>query len=67
MAIKHWPKIFIFALLTISAADLAPAQTKRPDFNRPQTYDVQHYTLRTSFDRPKMRVIGDTTIQLKPL
>ncbi|MFL6468752.1 MAG: M1 family metallopeptidase [Pyrinomonadaceae bacterium] len=39
----------------------------RPDFNRKQTYDVQHYLIRTNFDRPKFEVIGDTTITLKPL
>ena len=67
MAIKHWPKIFILTFFIFSAGTLAPAQTARPDFNRPQTYDVQHYLLRTNFDRPKRRVIGDATVQLKPL
>lgn len=43
------------------------AQTPRPDFNRSQTYDVQHYTLRVKFDRPAKRVIGDATVTLKPL
>lgn len=55
----------IFAIL-IAAFSLS-AQAKRPDFNRPQTYDVQHYVIRTSFDRAKSRVEGDTTVLLRPL
>ena len=43
------------------------AQTPLPDFNRTSNYDVQHYSLRVSFDRPKKKVIGDTTVELKPL
>lgn len=38
-----------------------------PDFNRSSTYDVQHYIIRVSFNRARKRVIGDTTIRLKPL
>jgi aminopeptidase N len=34
---------------------------------RTRTYDVQHYIIRTKFDRPEKMVIGDTTVQLKPL
>ncbi len=51
-------------LLTFHAAQ---AQTARPDFNRPSDYDVQHYVLRVSFDRAGKKVIGDTTVRLKPL
>ncbi len=43
------------------------AQTVRPDFDRKGDYDVQHYVLRVSFDRPAQKVIGDTTVRLKPL
>ncbi len=43
------------------------AQPARPDFNRTSDYDVQHYILRVSFDRAKKKVIGDTTVRLKPL
>jgi aminopeptidase N len=32
-----------------------------------RTYDVQHYTISTRFDVPNKRVIGDETIELKPL
>src|SRR5436190_9893915 len=60
---RIWAALFFAALFfTVSAS----AQV-RPDFNRKQTYDVQHYLIRTSFDRTKFEVIGDTTIMLKPL
>ena len=49
-------------LLTLPAI----AQTARPDFNRANDYDVQHYILRISFNRPAKKVIGDTTVRLKP-
>ena len=62
---KH---ILLFAGLLFSiSAPPAVAQTKRPDFNRPQTFDVQHYIIRASFDRSKKKVFGDTTVSLKPL
>jgi aminopeptidase N len=35
--------------------------------NRARTFDVQHYTIRTSFDRAAKTVTGDTTIHLAPL
>ena len=59
--------LFAFFLATaLSAASFGqPAGT--PDLNRPRTYDVQHYVLRVSFDIPKKTVIGDTTVQLRPL
>jgi aminopeptidase N len=44
----------------------ASSQT-RPDFNRKQAYDVQHYLIRTSFDRALFKVNGDTTVTFKPL
>lgn len=60
------------ALLSIAAAIFftctAWAQpAARPNFNRPQTYDVQHYVIRASFDRGARKVKGDTTVVLKPL
>jgi len=36
-------------------------------FDRPRVYDVQHYTIRLSFDRAKKIVYGDTTVDLTPL
>ncbi|HEX8249038.1 MAG TPA: M1 family metallopeptidase, partial [Pyrinomonadaceae bacterium] len=41
------------------------AQTK--NFNRARTFDVQHYTIRTAFERSTKTVFGDTSIRLKPL
>jgi len=55
-----------FAMLLLIIATGA-AQRPLPNFNRVQTFDVQHYALRMSFDRPNKKVIGDTIIRLKPL
>ena len=41
------------------------AQAK--SYNRARSYDVQHYTIRLSFDPATKTVFGDTTVQLKPL
>ncbi len=57
----------ISAVIVLIAAFSASAQIKRPDFNRTQTFDVQHYVLRASFDRAKKRVDGETTVILRPL
>ncbi|MEP6924879.1 MAG: M1 family aminopeptidase [Pyrinomonadaceae bacterium] len=35
--------------------------------NRERSFDVQHYIIRTSFDRPSKTVNGDTTVRLGPL
>jgi aminopeptidase N len=43
------------------------AQLPRRNFDRPRFYDAEHYILRVSFDRKARKVIGDTTIRLKPL
>ncbi len=57
-----------FTLFLVFAFSLTvAAQTSRPNFNRPQTYDVEHYILRVSFDRGLKKVLGDTTIRLRPL
>lgn len=58
---------FFSAATLFIAAFSALAQTPRPDFNRPQTFDAQHYLLRVSFDREKKQVRGETTVMLKPL
>jgi aminopeptidase N len=62
---------FVLTLLLLTAPlfafSSADAQTQRRNFNRPQTYDVEHYVIRASFDRPAKKVIGDTTIRFKPL
>ena len=54
-------------LIFFLCATAALPQALRPDFNRVQTYDVQHYRLQIGFDRAKKEVIGDTTVSLKPL
>jgi aminopeptidase N len=59
--------VLISAAVLSIAAFSAPAQTARPDFNRAQVYDVQHYTIRTSFDRTTRKVFGDTTVTLRPI
>jgi len=55
------------ATILLIAAFSAFAQTNRPDFNRPQTFDAQHYIIRASFDRSNKGVYGDATVSLKPL
>ncbi len=58
--------IILFSLLALFAT--APrAQVPRPDFNRVRTIDVENYTIRTSFDRRKKVVFGDTTVTFRPL
>lgn len=50
------------------AASPPRRQMRGTEHTRPQrTYDVQHYTIRTSFDVPTKTVYGDTTVTLKPL
>ena len=55
------------AIILLAAVFAIGQPGKRPDFNRTSTYDVQHYTIRASFDRTKKQVFGDTTVSLKPL
>lgn len=52
--------LFLYSQTPISAGGQTP-------FDRPRTYDVQHYTLRVRFDRAKKIVYGDTTVSLTPL
>lgn len=61
-------RIFMATAIIAIAASFASAQPiGRPNFNRPQTFDAQHYVLRASFDRVNKKVIGDTSVVLKPL
>ena len=55
------------AATLVVAAISVHSQSARPDFNRVQTFDAQHYAIRVSFDRTKKKVFGDTTVSLKPL
>lgn len=63
-------KFFRFAYLVIV---LFPglygiyAQAPASRFDRTQTYDVQHYIIRLSFDRKNQKIFGDTTVRLKPI
>jgi aminopeptidase N len=54
-----------FLFLLFVTVDLA--QTRQPNYTRVRTYDVQNYSIRIRFDRSSKTVLGDTTIQLKPL
>lgn len=67
MIVKRYTLTTAAVIVVLAAAIFSNGQTARPDFNRAQTYDVQHYTIRVSFDRPAKKVIGDTTVQVKPL
>lgn len=57
----------LWLILLFVVSGPVAAQMPRRDFNRPQTYDVEHYVIRASFDRTAKKVIGDTSIRLKPL
>lgn len=54
-------------LIALLAAIPALSQVPKPDFNRVRTIDVENYTIRTSFDRRKKTVNGDTTVTFRPL
>jgi aminopeptidase N len=58
-------KLYLPAFLVLVFVLPQFAQTK--NFNRVRAYDVEHYTIRTGFDRATKTVFGDTTIRLKPL
>ena len=60
-------KLLIFVLLSVSGFQSGIAQTDNQNFNRKRTFDVQHYLIRTSFDRQENQIFGETTIALKPL
>jgi aminopeptidase N len=55
------------AVIITIAAFYSHAQPARADFNRPQTFDAQHYRLSVSFDRAKKLVRADTVVTLQPL
>jgi len=57
--------LFTFLFLLFSISTFAQNTTK--NFNRPRTFNAQHYILRINFDRANKTVFGDTTVQLKPL
>jgi len=59
---------FITSVLILASASVPSyGQKSRANFNRPQTFDAQNYTIRASFDASQKKVFGDTTVSLKPL
>lgn len=67
MNFKALPKLFLFVCLAISLIHSTFAQSAKSNFNRTRTFDVQHYLIRTVFDRKARTISGDTTVSLKPL
>ena len=67
MRSRHFVLASLSVFLLLITSGSADAQTQRRNFNRAQTYDVEHYVIRASFDRPAKKVIGETTIRFKPL
>jgi aminopeptidase N len=57
---------FALAVVLSTTAIFTSAQSRR-SFDRPQQVDVQHYTVKVSFDRAAKTVFGDTTIIFTPL
>lgn len=64
-------RLYLRSILTAAtfllAAFSSQAQVARSSFDRPRTYDVQHYVLRVKPDGASRSVTGDTTVTLKPL
>lgn len=60
-------RFVVFVLCLSGFVGAAAAEARRPDFNRPRTYDVQNYLIRIRFDRAAKKIFGDTTVTLKPL
>jgi aminopeptidase N len=54
------------AVVLFTAAIFVSAQPRR-SFDRPREVDVQHYTIKVSFERTSRTVFGDTTIVFTPL
>lgn len=67
MKLSRYNNLYLVLVIILVATANAQSQATRPDFNRAQSYDVQHYRIEVSFDRAKKEVIGDTTVTLKPL
>jgi aminopeptidase N len=64
--IRNRISAIVFLLVFVISGSVS-SQPALPDFNRPQTYDVQHYTIRVGFERSAKQVNGDTSVSLKPL
>ncbi len=62
--------LFLFIPFVEAQAQKNAKQLTLPstqNFNRQRFYDVQHYLIRTEFDRQNKIVFGDTAVTLKPL
>lgn len=67
MSLKKQSGSFLILLFVHCCVFSIFAQSSKTNLNRARGFDVQHYTIRVSFDRGKKTVFGDTTISLKPL
>ncbi len=63
---SHCRPLFAIFLCVVCAFSIN-AQPAKNKLNRERNFDVQHYTIRISFDRENKLIFGDTTVQLKPL
>ena len=65
---KFFFRFLLFVnLFTFLFLSTVSAQSSRPNLNRTRTFDVQHYIVKTSFDRKQKIVFGETTVKFKPL
>ncbi len=61
-------RISLLTAAILSLAAFSSAQAPRPNFNRTQAFDVQHYRIAiSSFDRSKKQITAEATVVLKPL
>ncbi len=67
MPIRNFYRISTIIFLFVFFVSANFAQTPQPNRTRTRTYDVRHYIIRVGFDRASKTVLGDTTVQLKPL
>ena len=68
---KNFQRFLVLSILLFSVFAVY-AQTEAPGVRaglraQYRTYDVQHYIIRSSFDRQNKTYFGDVTVQLKPL
>lgn len=60
-------KSLLFLFGSFFLAQTIFAQSVNQNFNRLRSFDVQHYLIRTTFDRRQRKIYGETTVSLKPL
>lgn len=70
---KFFQRFLILSIFLISTFSLfaqnpaSEAVNKKETAGRDRTYDVQHYVIRSNFDRANKVYFGDVTVLLKPL